>query len=348
MKILLTGGAGFIGMHVARSLMAKSHEVVIIDNLNDYYSPQLKLDRLGQLGIKCSDESSTSVSTSYPKLSFIKGDIVEKQLVFDTFECFRPQIVINLAAQAGVRYSLENPDTYVQSNVVGFLNLLEAARKYPVQHFVFASSSSVYGLNGKLPYSTHDNVSHPVSLYAATKIADEMMAHTYSHLFKIPCTGLRFFTVYGPWGRPDMSPYLFADAISSDKPLKVYNYGKMRRDFTYIDDIVEGIINVVKRPPSNNPSWNSQVADCATSSAPYVIYNIGNTYSVNLIDYIAAFETAFGKKANKEFLPLQLGDVLETFSDMEDMKRDFSFSPKVNVCEGVKRYVEWFRNYYGR
>ncbi len=348
MKVLLTGGAGFIGMHVARSLVEQSHDVIIIDNLNDYYSPQLKLDRLSQLGIRCFDGSSTSVSSLYPELSFIKGDIVDKQLIFDTFEHLRPQIVINLAAQAGVRYSLENPDTYVQSNVVGFLNLLEAARKYPVHHFVFASSSSVYGLNGRLPYSTHDSVSHPVSLYAATKIADEMMAHTYSHLFKIPCTGLRFFTVYGPWGRPDMSPYLFADAISSDKPLKVYNYGKMRRDFTYIDDIVEGIVNVVKRPPTNNPSWDSQVADCATSSAPYAIYNIGNTHSVSLIDYISAFENAFGKTANKEFLPLQPGDVLETFSDMEDMKRDFSFYPKVNVAEGVKRYVEWFRNYYGR
>lgn len=274
--------------------------------------------------------------------------ILWTSLILDTFERFRPQIVINLAAQAGVRYSLENPDNYVQSNVVGFLNLLESARKYPVHHFIFASSSSVYGLNGKLPYSTHDSVSHPVSLYAATKIADEMMAHTYSHLFKIPCTGLRFFTVYGPWGRPDMSPYLFADAISNDKPLKVYNYGKMRRDFTYIDDIVEGIIKVVKHPPTSDPSWDNKEADCATSSAPYAIYNIGNTHSVNLIDYISAFEIAFCKEANNEFLPLQPGDVLETFSDMEDMKRDFDFTPKVNVTDGVKRYVEWFRNYYGK
>lgn len=348
MRILLTGGAGFIGMHVARSLVEQSHEVIIIDNLNDYYSPQLKLDRLRQLGLILLDKSSVIVSSLYPKLSFMKGDIVDKRLIFDIYEHFRPQIVINLAAQAGVRYSLENPDTYVQTNVVGFLNLIEGARKFPVQHFVFASSSSVYGLNGKLPYSTHDSVNHPVSLYAATKIADELMAHTYSHLFKIPCTGLRFFTVYGPWGRPDMSPYLFADAISSDKPLKVFNYGKMRRDFTYIDDIVDGINAIVRRPPAGDPSWNNQVADSATSSAPYAIYNIGNTQSINLIDYINAFETAFGKRAQKEFLPLQPGDVLETFSDMNDMKRDFDFMPKINVSEGVKRYVKWFKDYYGR
>lgn len=348
MRILLTGGAGFIGMHVARFLVEQGNGVLIIDNLNDYYSPQLKVDRLEQLGLKLLDESSLIVSSLYPKLSFIKGDIVDKRSILDTFERFRPQIVIHLAAQAGVRYSIENPDTYVQSNVVGFLNLLEGARNYPVQHFVFASSSSVYGLNGKLPYSTHDSVNHPVSLYAATKIADEMMAHAYSHLFKMPCTGLRFFTVYGPWGRPDMSPYLFADAISSDKPLKVFNYGKMRRDFTYIDDIVKGINEIVSHPPVSDPSWDNQVADSATSSAPFVIYNIGNTQSINLIDYITAFETAFGKKAQKEFLPLQPGDVLETFSDMNDMKRDFNFIPQIDVTEGVKRFVEWFREYYER
>ena len=347
-RFLLTGGAGFIGMHVARSLVEKDHEVIIIDNLNDYYNPQLKLDRLGQLGLNHIDESSVNVSSRYPKLSFIKGDIVDKQLIFDLFDSYRPHIVIHLAAQAGVRYSIENPDTYIQSNVVGFLNLLEAVRHFPVLHFVFASSSSVYGLNGKLPYSTHDSVSHPVSLYAATKIADEMMAHTYSHLFKIPCTGLRFFTVYGPWGRPDMSPYLFADAISSDKPLKVYNNGNMRRDFTYIDDIVEGIIQVINCPPASDASWDNQMSDSATSSAPYKIYNIGNTHSVNLIDYISAFESAFGKKGKKDFLPLQPGDVLETYSDMSDMKRDFGFSPKVDVTEGVKRYVEWFKSYYAR
>ena len=348
MKVLVTGGAGFIGMHVARSLAESGHVVVIIDNLNDYYDPQLKYDRLKQLGVTVNETEFVHSSTKYPQLSFFKGDIIDKQFVHEVFEQNHPELVIHLAAQAGVRYSLENPETYVQSNVVGFLNMLEAVRNFPVNHFVFASSSSVYGLNRKLPYSTHDSVSHPVSLYAATKIADEVMAHTYSHLFNIPCTGIRFFTVYGPWGRPDMSPYLFADAISNDKPLKVYNYGKMRRDFTYIDDIVGGILQICSCPPKSDESWDSVKADWASSSAPYAIYNIGNTHPVDLIDYIKAFEKAFGKEAKKDFLPLQPGDVLETFSDMSDMKRDFGFMPKVDVEVGVRRYVAWFRDYYGK
>ncbi len=348
MKILLTGGAGFIGMHVARSLVEQSHEVVIIDNLNDYYSPQLKLDRLNELGITINEGKDFAQSSKWSAMSFYKGDLIDKPFVLNLFEQYNPEIVIHLAAQAGVRYSLENPDAYIQSNVVGFLNVLEAVRYYPVKHFVFASSSSVYGLNGKIPYSTHDSVSHPVSLYAATKIADEMMAHTYSHLYNISCTGLRFFTVYGPWGRPDMSPFLFADAISSDKPLKVFNYGKMRRDFTYIDDVVEGIILVMNRPPLSDQFWDKVKADPATSSAPFAIYNIGNTNPVDLIDYIKAFEIALGKEALKDYLPLQPGDVLETFSDMSDMKNVFGFSPKVDVREGVRRYIAWFREYYGR
>jgi len=348
MKVLLTGGAGFIGMHLSRSLAESGHEVFIIDNLNDYYSPKLKFARLEQLGFKTIDETSVNVSSLYPRLSFCKGDIVDKPKVMSIFEHFRPELVINLAAQAGVRYSLENPDVYIQSNVVGFLNLLEGARKYPVKHFVFASSSSVYGLNGKTPYSTHDSVNHPVSLYAATKIADEVMAHTYAHLFNIPCTGIRFFTVYGPWGRPDMSPYLFADAISKEKPLKVFNYGRMRRDFTYVDDIVSGILQICDHVPQCDDAWDNNKADCATSSAPFKIYNIGNTHPVDLIDYIKAFETAFGKEAQKDFLPLQPGDVLETYSDMSDMKQDFDFTPRVDVVEGVRRYVAWFREYYGR
>lgn len=348
MRVLLTGGAGFIGMHVTRTLVEKGHEVIIVDNLNDYYTPRLKVDRLAELGVKWGEGQLSCVSSKYPGLSFYKGDIVDKPFVMRLFEQFRPELVINLAAQAGVRYSLECPDTYVQSNVVGFLNMLEGARHYPVAHFVFASSSSVYGLNGKLPYSTHDPVSHPVSLYAATKIANEMISHTYAHLYGIPCTGIRFFTVYGPWGRPDMSPYLFADAISCQKPLKVYNYGKMRRDFTYIDDIVSGVVQICGRPPQVDEGWDNSKADSATSSAPYAIYNIGNTHPVNLVDYIEAFETAFDKKAIKEFLPLQPGDVLETFSDMSDMKRDFGFSPAVDVQEGVRRYVAWYRKYYNR
>lgn len=348
MRVLLTGGAGFIGMHVSRLLVEQGHEVAIIDNLNDYYHPQLKVDRLKQLGIRSIAEATKNCSDKYPKLSFYLGDITDKPLVMGLFEQYQPELVVNLAAQAGVRYSLENPDVYIQSNVVGFLNLLEAARRNPVWHFVFASSSSVYGLNGKTPYSTHDGVSHPVSLYAATKIADEVMAHTYSHLFNIPCTGLRFFTVYGPWGRPDMSPFLFADAISNDKPLKVYNYGKMRRDFTYIDDITTGVVQICNRPPQHDESWDRLKADCASSSAPFKIYNIGNTHPVDLIDYIQAFELAFNKQAVRDFLPLQPGDVLETYSDMSDMKRDFDFTPQVDVKEGVRRYVAWFREYYGR
>lgn len=348
MKVLLTGGAGFIGMHVARSLVEQSHDVVIIDNLNDYYSPQLKLDRLSELGFTLTDGGAEAKSSKYDSLVFYKGDLVDKHFIMQAFERFVPDIVINLAAQADARYSLKHPDVYVQSNVVGFLNVLEATRQYPVKHFVFASSSSVYGLNAKQPNSTHDNVSHPVSLYAATKIADEVMAHAYSHLFGIPCTGLRLFTVYGPWGRPDMSPYLFADAISSNKLLKVYNYGKMRRDFTYIDDVVEGILLVMNRPPLVNPSWDNNKADCATSSAPFAIYNLGNTRPVELIDYIKAFENALGKEVIKEYLPLQPGDVLETFSDMSDMKRDFGFTPKTSVDEGVQSYVQWFKEYYKR
>jgi UDP-glucuronate 4-epimerase len=262
------------------------------------------------------------------------------------FEAFKPDFVVHLAAQAGVRYSLEHPDTYVQSNVVGFLNILEASRNFPIKHLVFASSSSVYGLNSKLPYSVHDSASHPVSLYAATKISDEMMAHSYAHLFNIPCTGIRFFTVYGPWGRPDMSPFLFSDSISKGKPLKVYNYGKMRRDFTYIDDIVEGVIRIMNNPPKRDDAWDSSVADCSTSSAPYAIYNIGNSHPFELIDFIRAFEKAFGRDAEIKYLPMQPGDVLETFSDMSDMEQDFGFVPKVDINEGVRRYVKWFREYY--
>lgn len=346
MKVLLTGGAGFIGMHVAYSLVEKGHHVLLIDNLNGYYSPQLKYDRLRHLGFESISDQSINISEKCSNLSFYKGDITDKPFIMEMFEMFRPELVINLAAQPGVRYSLENPDVYVQTNVVGFLNVLEAARRYPVGHFVYASSSSVYGLNGKLPYSTHDSVCHPISLYAATKATDELMAHTYSHLFNIPTTGLRFFTVYGPWGRPDMSPFIFADAISNDRPLRVYNRGQMRRDFTYIDDIVRGIMLVCDSPPRANSVWNCNQADCATSSAPFAIYNIGNSHAVNLIDYIKAFENALGKRAILEFMPLQSGDVLETLSDMSDMEREFGFTPQIRVDEGVKRYVAWFQNYY--
>lgn len=350
MKALVTGGAGFVGMYVSRALVEAGHDVVIIDNLNDYYSPKLKRDRLMQLGFDFTvdDNKLACVSSTYHRLSFLKGDIVDKAFIHDVFSRHRPELVVNLAAQGGVRYSLENPDAFIQSNVVGFLNVLEASRHFPVKHLVFASSSSVYGLNGKQPYSPHDNVSHPISLYGATKIADEVMAHAYSHLYNIPCTGVRFFTVYGPWGRPDMSPYLFADAISTGEPLKVYNHGRMHRDFTYIDDAVRGVLKICQRPPQADNTWANHQADCATSSVPFAIYNIGNTHSVSLEDYIKAFEIALGKTANKEYLPLQSGDVLETCSDMSDMERDFGFKAEVDVQEGVRRYVTWFREYYDR
>ena len=349
MKALVTGGAGFIGMQVSRALVEAGHDVVIVDNLNDYYSPDLKCARLMQLGIESEvNDNSVCASSKYHQLSFLRGDIVDKSFIQDVFEQYHPELVVNLAAQGGVRYSLEDPDAFVQSNVVGFLNVLEAARRNPVKHFVFASSSSVYGLNGKHPYSPHDNVSHPVSLYGATKIADEVMAHAYSHLFRIPCTGIGFFTVYGPWGRPDMSPYLFADAICKGKPLKVYNYGKMRRDFTFIDDVVDGVIKICHHPPQSDASWDSNRTDSSTSSALFVIYNLGNTHPVSLEDYIKAFEKAIGKTANKEYMPLQSGDVLDTFSDMSDMEREFGFKASVDVQEGVRRYVMWFRNYYDR
>jgi len=349
MKVLVTGGAGFIGMYVSRALVEEGHDVIIVDNLNDYYSPELKCDRLMRLGFEASvGDKESCTSSTYRHLSFIRGDIVDKSFVMDVFGRYHPELVVHLAAQGGVRYSLDHPDIFIQSNVVGFLNVLEASRCYLVKHLVFASSSSVYGLNGKQPYSPHDSVSHPVSLYGATKIADEVMAHAYSHLFGIPCTGMRFFTVYGPWGRPDMSPFLFADAISKGIPLKVYNHGRMRRDFTYIDDVVSGVMKICHRPPQSDASWDNRLADCATSSAPFAIYNIGNTHPVSLEDYVKAFEEALGKKANKEYLPLQSGDVLDTFSDMSDMERDFGFRASVDVQEGVRRYVMWYRKYYDR
>ena len=262
------------------------------------------------------------------------------------FEEEQFDIVVNLAAQAGVRYSLINPDSYIQSNIVGFLNILEACRHYPVKHLVYASSSSVYGLNGKTPFSVHDSIAHPVSLYAATKKSNELMAHTYSHLYQIPTAGLRFFTVYGPYGRPDMSPSLFAHAICKGEPLKVFNYGKMQRDFTYIDDIVSGIVKVMDAAPKANPDWDKEKADPATSSAPYRIYNIGNQNPVSLMEYIEAFEAAAGKEAIKEFLPMQPGDVQQTYSDMSDMIRDFDYLPKVTVQDGVARFMQWFKEYY--
>lgn len=348
MKTLITGAAGFIGSYLSHSLLNKGDEVVGLDCINDYYDVQLKYDRLSLLGIeKSAIENHQIVNSSrYSNFRFIRCKLEEKEQLMSLFESEQFDIVVNLAAQAGVRYSLINPDSYIQSNIVGFLNLLEACRNYPVKHLVYASSSSVYGLNGKVPFSVHDSIAHPVSLYAATKKSNELMAHTYSHLYQIPTTGLRFFTVYGPYGRPDMSPSLFAHAIYRGEPLKVFNYGKMRRDFTYIDDIVAGVVKVIDSVPLPNPNWDKVKADPATSSAPYRIYNIGNQHPVSLMEYIQAFEEAAGIKAKKEFLPMQLGDVQETYSDMADMIRDFAYLPKISVKEGVARFMTWFKEYY--
>lgn len=348
MKALITGAAGFIGSYLSHSLINRGDEVVGLDCINDYYDVQLKYDRLSLLGIEKSAIGDHQIvnSSKYSNFRFLRCKLEEKEQLLSLFENEQFDVVVNLAAQAGVRYSLINPDSYIQSNIVGFLNLLEACRNYPVKHLVYASSSSVYGLNGKVPFSVHDSIAHPVSLYAATKKSNELMAHTYSHLYQIPTTGLRFFTVYGPYGRPDMSPSLFAHAIYRGEPLKVFNYGKMRRDFTYIDDIVAGVVKVIDSVPQLNPNWDKVKADPATSSASYRIYNIGNQHPVSLMDYIQAFEEAAGIEAKKDFLPMQPGDVQETYSDMTDMIRDFDYLPKISVKEGVARFMTWFKEYY--
>lgn len=348
MKFLITGAAGFIGSYLSHTLLNRGDEVVGLDCINNYYDVQLKYDRLSLLGIEKTPVENNCIikSSKYSNFRFIRCKLEDKEQLMSLFEKEHFDLVVNLAAQAGVRYSLINPDSYIQSNIVGFLNLLEACRNYPVKHFVYASSSSVYGLNGKVPFSVHDSIAHPVSLYAATKKSNELMAHTYSHLYQIPTTGLRFFTVYGPYGRPDMSPSLFAHAIYKGETLKVFNYGKMCRDFTYIDDIVAGVVKVIDSIPQANPDWDRVKADPATSSAPYRIYNIGNQHPVSLMDYILAFEEAAGIEAKKEFLPMQPGDVQETYSDMTDMIRDFDYLPKISVKEGVARFITWFKEYY--
>ncbi|MBI5899490.1 MAG: NAD-dependent epimerase [Rhodocyclales bacterium] len=332
MKILLTGAAGFIGMHVCERLLARGDEVIGVDNLNDYYDVALKEARLARL-------------TPNPRFKLSRLDISDRAGMAELFERERPQGVINLAAQAGVRYSLVNPHAYVDSNVVGFVNILEGCRHAGVEHFVYASSSSIYGGNERMPFSEHDNVDHPVSLYAATKKSNELMAHTYSHLFNVPTTGLRFFTVYGPWGRPDMALFLFAKAIIEDRPIDVFNHGRMRRDFTYIDDIAEGVIRVLDRPPLANPAFDKQAPDPATSWAPYRVFNIGNHQPVELMAYIEALEQALGKTATKNFLPLQDGDVPATHADTTELNRITGFAPKTPVTEGVRRFVEWYRSY---
>ena len=333
MTILVTGAAGFIGFHVCKKLCEQGIDVVGLDNINDYYETSLKEARLEQL-------------YSFQNFKFEKIDVSEKVKLSTLFEQYSFNKVIHLAAQAGVRYSLENPGAYVDSNLVGFANILEECRRKNIEHLVYASSSSVYGANESIPFSEKDNVDHPVSLYAATKKANEAMAHSYSHLFKLPTTGLRFFTVYGPWGRPDMSPILFADAISSGKAIKVFNFGKHKRDFTYIDDIVKGILLVLDNPPRGNSDWSGLTPDPSSSKAPWKIYNIGNSKPVELLYYIECIEKALGKSAKKELLPIQPGDVEHTFADVEALKRDFNYNPSTSIEAGVSKFIEWYRTYY--
>ncbi len=332
MKILLTGAAGFIGFHVARILLERGDEVVGIDNLNDYYDPRLKLARLD--GLK-----------PYSNFRFTRMDVADATSLSKLFAEEKFQRVIHLAAQAGVRYSLSNPNAYIQSNLVGFGNILECCRHQQIEHLVYASSSSVYGANTKMPFSTHDEVNHPVSLYAATKKSNELMAHSYSHLFGLPTTGLRYFTVYGPWGRPDMSPWLFSSAILEDRPIKVFNRGKMQRDFTFVDDIAEGTVKAMDKIAAPDPQFDSNRPDPARSQAPYRVYNIGNHQPVELMTFIETLELALGKKAEKIFLPMQAGDVLATYADVEDLRKDVGFAPKTPLDEGLSRWASWFRDY---
>jgi len=333
-NVLVTGAAGFIGYHLSKRLLENGCHVAGLDNLNPYYDVQLKKDRLERL-------------TSFENFSFYKMDLADKKALEEIFESTQFDVVVNLAAQAGVRYSLENPHAYVDANIVGFVNLLECCRHNHIQHFVFASSSSVYGANTKMPFSTHHNVDHPVSLYAATKKANELMAHTYSHLFGLACTGLRFFTVYGPWGRPDMALFLFTKAILDEKAIKVFNHGNMQRDFTYIDDIIEGVARVMGRLPKPDQTWNGDNPDPGTSYTSYKIYNIGNNNPVELMEFIAAIEKALGRRAKKEFLDLQPGDVVATYADIDDLIEDVGFKPRTSIDTGIKRFVAWFKEYYG-
>jgi len=348
MKILVTGIAGFIGFHVAKKLLEKGHEVFGFDNINDYYDVNLKYARLHQLGINSSlfEAGQQVKSNVYSKLTFAKLSLDDRSAMEGLFKTEQFDLVCHLAAQAGVRYSLENPHSYADSNLVGFLNILEGCRQNKVKHLAYASSSSVYGLNEKMPLSASDSVDHPVSLYAATKKANELMAHSYSHLYRIPTTGLRFFTVYGPWGRPDMSPILFASAIQSGKPINVFNHGKMMRDFTYIDDIVEGIMNVLFTPATSNTAWDAMNPSTASSKAPYRIYNIGHSTPVELMYFIESIEKAMEKKATKEFMPMQPGDVLKTFADVSELEQNFDYKPTTSIEEGIEKFIGWFQSYY--
>lgn len=333
MKILVTGAAGFIGFHTSRRLLNDGYEVVGLDNINDYYDITIKRDRL-------------KILQEFDQFSFYENNLEDKEAVEFLFKEEAPQRIIHLAAQAGVRYSILHPTVYIKSNIIGTFNILEACRDNAVEHLVYASTSSAYGLNTKYPFSIHDNVSHPVSLYGATKIANELMAHSYSHLYRLPTTGLRFFTVYGPWGRPDMALFLFTRAILASKPIDVYNRGNMERDFTYIDDIVEGLSRIIKKVPNPDPNWSGDVPNPATSSAPYRLYNIGSNAPVQLMDYIHEIEKNLGMKAKLNLMPMQDGDVLKSHADIEDLIKDFDYTPKWKIKDGVKNFLKWYVEYY--
>lgn len=332
MKVLITGVAGFIGSHLAKKLISQGHEIIGVDNINDYYDPKLKEDRLKSIG----DNNFT----------FYKVTLEDADKLEEIFKEQQPDVVVNLAAQAGVRYSLENPRAYIDSNIVGFVNILECCRHYDVKHLIYASSSSVYGANTSKPFSTSDNIDHPLSLYAATKKSNELMAHTYSHLYNLPTTGLRFFTVYGPWGRPDMALFKFTKAIVNDETIDVYNHGNMMRDFTYVDDIVEAISRLVKRPAQPNPEWSGANPDPSSSYAPYKIYNIGNNSPVRLMEFVEAIENKLNKTAKKNYMDLQPGDVPETYANVDDLFRDIDFKPETTIQDGVNKFIDWYLDYY--
>ena len=333
MKVLVTGSAGFIGSALALRLLERGNVVIGIDNHNDYYDPAIKEARLARFD-------------NHPNYTHLRIDLADRPAIEDCFSTHKPDRVVNLAAQAGVRYSIDNPLAYINSNIVGFAHILEGCRHHGVEHLVYASSSSVYGANTTMPFSIHQNVDHPLSLYAASKKSNELMAHTYSHLYKLPTTGLRFFTVYGPWGRPDMALFKFTKAIIAGEPIQVFNYGKHRRDFTYVDDIVEGVIRILDRPAASNPQWSGAQPDSGTSPAPWRVYNIGNNSPVELMDYIAAIEKALGKKAQVQYLPLQDGDVPNTYADVDDLMAQFNYKPSTPVEAGIARFVDWYLGYF--